>query len=518
MQDPMQQQMMQDPMQQQMPMQDPMQQQMPMQDPMMQQMPMQDPMMQQGQPIDPMMQQQMMSAAGGGMMPYRMDAGGDTPNIMDFSKSPISPDRVRILRSQGYSDEEIEQIIQSEQSGRNNSLTGQELYGVGEESDFFKGRTSYPLVPESVTESVKDVLDSSDIAKYGFGYKRNEGSNQSLMGVPMGAAEDLKSGARVMSDLSERARQSQLVRDPISSSNILSLINRGMEVPRRAFGQLVDGFGDLTKEGGGIDTLVGQVEEGRQSDFGRDPFGVLGELANRGKNAYLGLEDEAINAADKLGYAFSGLGGIYKNKDTGNDEFVSQNDEVVSQNDEAAGRTDKVEALKNTPFALLNDVATGINAGNSPEGLEEMVDAGDAGGVKVNPRAASRMAQGLALAQLGAGIASGDLGKGISDASTMFAAQTDKELDNAREDRKQTMLEGYYGGKNTKALTFDKAYELVFTQYTDPLTGRLKEGVTVSQISAEARRLMDLSQLQTAPAGDRTLDPAIQRYSLSPRP
>jgi len=38
--------------------------------------------MQQGQPIDPMMQQQMMSAAGGGMMPYRMNKGTDTPNLV----------------------------------------------------------------------------------------------------------------------------------------------------------------------------------------------------------------------------------------------------------------------------------------------------------------------------------------------------------------------------------------------------------------------------------------------------
>jgi len=53
-------------------MQDPMQQQ------MMQQQMMQDPMQQQMLMQDPMMQQQMM-AAGGGMMPYRMQEGRDTP-------------------------------------------------------------------------------------------------------------------------------------------------------------------------------------------------------------------------------------------------------------------------------------------------------------------------------------------------------------------------------------------------------------------------------------------------------
>ena len=51
------------------------------QDPMMQQQ-MQDPMQQQMPMQDPMMQQQMMSAAGGGMMPYRMQEGMDTPNLV----------------------------------------------------------------------------------------------------------------------------------------------------------------------------------------------------------------------------------------------------------------------------------------------------------------------------------------------------------------------------------------------------------------------------------------------------
>jgi len=82
-QDPMMQQMPQDPMM----MQDPMMGQMPQdlamgqqmpQDPMMQP-PMQDPMMQ-----DPMMQQQMM-AAGGGMMPYRMDQGRETPFPLEYN-------------------------------------------------------------------------------------------------------------------------------------------------------------------------------------------------------------------------------------------------------------------------------------------------------------------------------------------------------------------------------------------------------------------------------------------------
>ena len=79
MQDPMMGQM-QDPMMGQMPQDLAMGQQMP-QDPMMQ-MPMQDPMMQ--PPMqDPMMQQGMM-AAGGGMMPYRMDQGRETPFPLEY--------------------------------------------------------------------------------------------------------------------------------------------------------------------------------------------------------------------------------------------------------------------------------------------------------------------------------------------------------------------------------------------------------------------------------------------------
>jgi hypothetical protein len=79
-QDPMMQQMPQDPMMGQM--QDPMMGQMPQDLAMGQQMP-QDPMMQ--PPMqDPMMQQQMM-AAGGGMMPYRMQQGGDTSSPLEYN-------------------------------------------------------------------------------------------------------------------------------------------------------------------------------------------------------------------------------------------------------------------------------------------------------------------------------------------------------------------------------------------------------------------------------------------------
>ena len=181
---------------------------------------------------------------------------------------------------------------------------------------------------------------------------------------------------------------------------------------------------------------------------------------------------------------------------------------------EAARRRDKIEALKNTPSALQADLATGINAGNSPEGLEEMVDAGDAGGVKVNPRAASRMAQGLALAQLGAGIASGDLGKGISDASTMFAAQTDRELDNAREDRNQKMLEKYYGRKNINALSFEDAYDIVLNQNLDFITGELKDGVTSADLVMQANSLMQ-SQSSNKAQGYNQQKPASERYSIT---
>tara|TARA_R110000782_G_scaffold26368_1_gene67638 strand:- start:3714 stop:5828 length:2115 start_codon:yes stop_codon:yes gene_type:complete len=256
-QDPMMQPPMQDPMMGQMP-QDPMM----MQDPMMQQQmqpPMQDPMMQ-----DPMMQQQMM-AAGGGMMPYRMNQGTTVPYQEDFSKSPIAPDRVRILRGQGYSDEQILQMIREESLNRG-APTSQDLYGVGEEADIFKGRTSYPFVPELVTENVKDVLEGSDIAKYGFGYQRNEGGQQGLMGVPMGAAEDL-------AKLSEMARQSQIVRDPIGSSRILSNL-----------GELPIPF--PVSEGAGRRTIEQAVEEGVGAD--EMGFGGKRDLGDALRSLYAG--------------------------------------------------------------------------------------------------------------------------------------------------------------------------------------------------------------------------------------
>lgn len=102
MQDPMMGQM-QDPMMGQMPQDLAMGQQMP-QDPMMQ-MPMQDPMMQ--PPMqDPMMQQGMM-AAGGGMMPYRMQAGRATPSLHGAAKEQA----LRGLMAEGYSREDAEKML-----------------------------------------------------------------------------------------------------------------------------------------------------------------------------------------------------------------------------------------------------------------------------------------------------------------------------------------------------------------------------------------------------------------------
>jgi len=105
------------------------------QDPMMSQDPMmlQDPMMGQGQT---------MMAAGGGMMPYRMQTGGDTsfayPN-----------DLIQTLKNQGLSDEEIYALMQS---GEATELYSQDLFPSGSSqlgltgpiaADASKTQTSY---------------------------------------------------------------------------------------------------------------------------------------------------------------------------------------------------------------------------------------------------------------------------------------------------------------------------------------------------------------------------------------
>ena len=456
MQDPMQQQMMQDPMQQQM-----MQQQM-MQDPMQQQMPMQDPMM-----------QQQVMAAGGGMMPYRMDAGGGTPSTMDFSRSAISPDRVRLLRAEGYSDEQIQAMIVE------GSMTAQDLYGVGEEADIFKGRTSYPLVPESVTEGVKDALENSGIAKYGFGYKRNEGSNQGLIGAPMGAVEDLMAGAGVMSDLSERARQSQVVRDPIGSSNILSLIDRGIEVPRRAFGQLADGFDEITREGGGIDTLMGQVEKARQSEFARDPFGVLGDLANRTGN-YLITPNEAVKSnllagADSISNAFSDAGdsvtGVIDrlpNILQGNPSWYNAPDVVpppdaLTKDINSAATKEQFSDPKKfeKSQAVLEEVvlANGDKGAANPKIVDAYesigTDAGDPEGLLKGlfGRSYKPMDDGaLALINLGAGIAKGDVSGGMLGAVKSIGESRDRDRkDMLAKAQAEFYASGGRGAKDTLA-------------------------------------------------------------------
>ena len=502
-QDPMMGQM-QDPMMGQMPQDIAMGQQMP-QDPMMQ---MQDPMMQ-----DPMMQQGIM-AAGGGMMPYRMYGGQGTSAGIDFSNSPIAPDKVRLLRAQGYSDEQIQKIIEEEQFIRNNTLTGQELYGVGEESDIFKGRTSYPLVPESVTEGVKDVLEGSDIAKYGFGYQRNEGGQQGLMGVPMGAVEDLMKGAGVMSDLSERARQSQIARDPIGSSRILSLIDRGMEVPRRGFEQLIGGevvqmgdkVGDFFRSLSDADATARSYERAPpSSDASNSGNFYLSSLLPNDKQQSPLDSDASVEAA-RL-YA-KGL-------------FGPRNNLVVEGEEKKIDKGSVSEDLSEgvdpdlASRSLREDVS---RAGEVDPALFEMIMAGEAGGAgKVNPRAKSRMAEGLAIAQLGAGIAKGSVSEGLSGAADAFMDVRESE----RKERQTDALEKYYQATGQASLqrallgaagglSMDKALEAVMENDKD-FDGTQKS--SMAENIRQAQELMRLSRIPGADVNPERIDPATLAQS-----
>tara|TARA_R110000737_G_scaffold75816_1_gene106036 strand:- start:3230 stop:4681 length:1452 start_codon:yes stop_codon:yes gene_type:complete len=468
------------------------------------------------------MQQQMM-AAGGGMMPYRMQQGQGTSAGIDFSNSPIAPDKVRLLRAQGYSDEQILQIIKEENLNRG-TVTGQELYGVGEEADIFRGRTSYPLVPESVTEGVKDVLEGSDIAKYGFGYQRNEGGQQGLMGFPMGAVEDL-------SDFSEMARQSQIVRDPIGSSRILSLIDRGIEVPRRGFEQLIQG----------LNLASPYINAKPNESLSPEEVGRRGEEVLR--NIPLNQAgEEVVQMGSKVGDYFRSLdsGNLSSLLPSGGSLFGGANDKQQSPLDSGASveaarlyaeglfRPEEnlvVEGEKKTekkkkevevvdPSVASRSLQEDVSRGGVDPALLEMIMAGEAGGTgKVNPRAKSRMAEGLAIAQLGAGIAKGSVSEGISGAAETFMGVRESE----RKERQTDALEKYYQSTGQASLqralsgaagglSFDKALEAVM-EYDKDFDGTQKS--SMPELMRRARELEKLSRTPGADVNPERIDPAM---------
>jgi LysM repeat protein len=513
-------------------------------------------------------------AADGGMMPYGMDQGRTVPYQEDFSLSPIAPDKVRLLRAQGYSDEQILQMIREENLNRG-TVTGQELYGVGEEADIFRGRTSYPLVPESVTEGVKDVLEGSDIAKYGFGYQRNEGGRQGLMGVPMGAAEDL-------SDFSEMARQSQIARDPIGSSKILSLIDRGMEVPRRGFEQLIEGVnlarpyintespyeslppGEVGRRGeevlrninipltpAGEEVVQGAKDAWRwvntplisasdRSSIADAVSGAYGELVDRSIPGELGMGDAR---QDLLARGERGVGSLFNSLiDSVSGAFREDASNVTDEQ-----RVDsEIVKTEDTPNTKGGDASADLQAQLEAQAQGQVQgQTGDADNILKNAainvgtpdqtgphtdtlakalfgRSYKPMDDGaLALINLGAGIAKGDITGGMQSAVTAMG----EERDRRRKEELSSAQAEYYlsaGDRTSKKTRYDmmraataRVKDMSLVDRKDLLSRVLGKEVSMAEAGTPdmMEKLIDIIARQYAA---QTLIPASTMAGLSP--
>jgi len=211
----------------------------------------QDPMMSQ----DPMMGQgQTMMAAGGGMMPYRMQAGGGTsfayPN-----------DLIQTLKNQGLSDEEIYALMQS---GEATELYSQNLFPSGSSqlgltkpiaADASKTQTSYL----TDTDFMRAVLADN-----------NPGANPDA-GLS-GTAKDLLSSVDAFKGL-------------VTKGNLENLTNKYL------------GEVDRTEETGAFNTFIGQQRE-LAKQIGKTPD--YGSLLERLENMGAERSQRAIDRAEAI--------------------------------------------------------------------------------------------------------------------------------------------------------------------------------------------------------------------------
>ena len=541
MQDPMQQQMMQDPMQQQMMqqqmMQDPMQQQM-MQDPMQQQMPMQDPMMQQMPMQDPMMQQQVM-AAGGGMMPYRMFNAGRVPDSFNAPYQSDAPSTHRpakaqalraIMRERGVDESLALRIYDLRQQLAVNEQMGAFTAGVGEPYAGNETNTpasvsfgsipgglesNFQVNPEMVVGQVGgvDVVGPND----GTGRLVQDRFpiTQGVLGSELGNALARKTIVGVDNVIDSIQTPYNYLPDrpdvDVDSDDVYNVIQELKKAGIDA-GEVISRDAEYLSDRGPevVDAGRAGLEYFADSSIGRalgDAYGVLRtpipELAgnffeNNPKANLFAAEnntdllnfidrtkDSAGSVIDKLRGVTSGLGDVYRNLDTGNDELgyrASWDNGAIKEDTSRVKKKDidpdLIESViapntgenKDGPADTDRGSTTIINA---PETAREnaLINLGT---VSAKDEDTEGLLKGLfgrsykptdagslALINLGAGIAKGDVGGGIAAAGQAIGESRDRDRkDMLAKAQAEFYASGGRGAKDTAMDVENKAIQL----------------------------------------------------------
>jgi hypothetical protein len=501
MQDPMMGQM-QDPMMGQMPQDIAMGQQMP-QDPMMQ---MQDPMMQ-----DPMMQQGIM-AAGGGMMPYRMQAGRVAPSL----HGPAKEQALRGLMAQGYSRADAEIM-----------LANMRADSLAAEMGAFRDQ-----IPElGQLESIADTAGGIGSARYA---PQGEAAGYPISGREQSSSYPVLQGAlgpsvgKIVGDATPDAVFSGLEFLGETGRDVSSAVGRDMEDLSRVLGVenlKIPEPGELLPP-----REVGRRAEERLASL-IDSFATPGQVITDKAPEKLSTAKDWLDfiggtaldtfgfegANDKQQSPLDSDASVEAARLYAEDLFGPRNNLVVEGEKKKIDKGSVSEVLSEgvdpdlASRSLREDVS---RAGEVDPALFEMIMAGEAGGAgKVNPRAKSRMAEGLAIAQLGAGIAKGSVSEGLSGAADAFMDVRESE----RKERQTDALEKYYQATGQASLqrallgaagglSMDKALEAVMENDKD-FDGTQKS--SMPEYIRQAQELMRRSRIPGADVNPERIDPAI---------
>ena len=267
----------------------------PPQDPMMgQQLPPQDPMMQppMGQQMMPP-QDPMMMAAGGGMMPYRMNSGERVPSLYDFRPGTVEAGILRDLIASGkYTEEQAKRALQqfSPEGGTEEQILSS-LYDYSPSiQDALAAAKEGEALPIESRESAMKRLLGDDVPSWAYSSWQDPDRNfrknikDKYMGFAKGQLDPSLVGGAETFDANDPALQANLNFDPNAQSNSALRSDVSRIGNPRSLRDVAGGAG-LILGGSTADQRLGSSFFNPLSDkpFSLDQRDVVGESLRQGR-------------------------------------------------------------------------------------------------------------------------------------------------------------------------------------------------------------------------------------------
>ena len=267
----------------------------PPQDPMIgQQMPPQDPMMQppMGQQMMPP-QDPMMMAAGGGMMPYRMNSGERVPSLYDFRPGTVEAGILRDLIASGkYTEEQAKRALQQfSPEGETEEQILSSLYDYSPSiQDALAAAKEGEALPIESRESAMKRLLGDDVPSWAYSSWQDPDRNfrknikDKYMGFAKGQLDPSLVGGAETFDANDPALQANLNFDPNAQSNSALRSDVSRIGNPRSLRDVAGGAG-LILAGSTADQRLGSSFFNPLSDkpFSLDQRDVVGESLRQGR-------------------------------------------------------------------------------------------------------------------------------------------------------------------------------------------------------------------------------------------